>query len=237
MGSGEGWLSMWWVFVEDLDHEARFGLLQRHRPAPVTWADWVYGFLHPDAMEPDDKNEDDSAFEAFEAAQRAELRAEGLIASDVAYQTWLSQQTAVEWPWEQDRTPEDAARYWTRPFWFWSRQVAELRAEPGRQPPTVPPSWAACAEPLRTGEVRSPDTRTGLLTLARMLAAGRVAPPWELGLTPADFADTFEDDMGYADAFRLWGICALDDREQADRFLGDVPAAWQSWVAEQFRLG
>jgi len=232
MGAGEDWLSYWWVFVEGLDHESRFALLRRHRPAPVTWADWVYRFLYPAAKDEDDEYED-----AVLAERTAWLRAEGLVASDVAYHTWLLQQpTAVEWPWEQGRTPEDAARYWTRNFWFWSRRMVGMRGEAGWKPLVATPSWEGCAETLRTGQVHSPDVRAGLLTLARMLAAGRVAPPWELGLTPADFADTFDDDMSYTDAFRLWGICALDDREQFDQFVGDVPAAWEHWVAEQFQL-
>lgn len=231
MGPGESWLSMWHVFAEDLDADARLGLLQRHPPAPVTWADWVYRFLNPAVKDDDDEYDD-----AVLAERRAELRAEGLIASDAAYRTWRAQQPAVRWPWDDLALPTDAARYGTRELWFWSRHVAEVRAEPGWEPPTVPPPWEACGEPLRTGAIRSPNLGAGLLTLARMLAAGRVAPPWELGLTPASFADTFDDRMAYTDAFRLWGICALDDREQGERFIGVVPSAWKSWVAEHIPL-
>lgn len=92
--------------------------------------------------------------------------------------------------------------------------------------------------PLETGKVLALDLRQGLLSLAQMLSAGRVAPPWELGLSPDDFADSFAMDMGYADAFRLWGMSAFDDREHLYRSLGDskIPANWEEWIAQQFYL-
>lgn len=234
MGDGEDWLGLWHVFLEGLDPatEVRLAYLWRHPPAPVSWADAVLHALDP-ALADSDRKDDD---EAATAERRASLRRAGLIASDVAYPTWLAQQAGVTWPWEWDRDPETVARYWTRPLWFWSRQVVGLRRDPGWTAPAVPGRWRPCAEPLRTGTVAAPDPRRGLLTLARMLAAGRVAPPWELGLTPADFADTFDKDMGYVDAFRLWGMSAFDDREHRERYLADAaaPADWRAWAAEQF---
>lgn len=233
MGGGEDWLSLWHLFLDGLgpDSDVRLAYLRRHPPAPVTWADAVHEVLYPGADGAE--REDDAAV----LAERCEaLRRIGLIASDAAYRTWLVRQEGIRWPWADAETPEVAARYWTRNIWFWSRQVAGLRAGPGWEPPAVPSRWQACAVPLRTGEVRSPDTGKGLLTLARMLAAGRVTPPWQLGLTPADFADSFDDEMGYADAFRLWGMSALDDREQLQPYLSDAPEAWRRWCAEQFPL-
>jgi hypothetical protein len=44
-------------------------------------------------------------------------------------------------------------------------------------------------------------------------SAGRVTPPGQLGGTLEDFADSFENDMGYVDAFRLRGMSPFDDRE------------------------
>ena len=69
-----------------------------------------------------------------------------------------------------------------------------------------------------------------------MLSAGRVTPPWQLGLTLADFAHSFEDEMGFADAFRLWSMSSFDDREQLQRYLtaNDAPAVWDLWCADQF---
>jgi hypothetical protein len=86
--------------------------------------------------------------------------------------------------------------------------------------------------------VPSLDLRLGLLSLAQMLSAGRVVPPWQLGLSPADFADTFDDDMGFVDAFRLWGMHAFDDREQLQRYLAPtgVPAEWDGWAEERFHV-
>jgi hypothetical protein len=72
-----------------------------------------------------------------------------------------------------------------------------------------------------------------------MLSAGRVVPPWQLGMTFDDFADSFEDDMGYVDAFRLWGMSSFDDHEQLQCYLtaNEVPELWQRWSEEQFLLG
>src|SRR5262249_21035808 len=87
MGSGEDWMCMWHAFLEDVgpSYEVRLAYLRRHPPAPVTWADLVYRVLHPQSGKPDRKVGD-------EAERRAVLRRDGLIASDVAYATWLSQQ-------------------------------------------------------------------------------------------------------------------------------------------------
>jgi hypothetical protein len=230
MGVGESWLSMWRVFLDDLapDFAVRLGYLRRHQPAPVNWWEMVYQVLHPSAS--------DAQQEEEEAERRDALRQAGLIASDVAYPTWRAQQRDVRWPWEDAETPEHMARYWTRDFWFWSRRVVELRNTPDWRRPMVPEQWQVCAEPLKTGEVRSPDPGKGLLTLARMLCAGRVLPPWQLGLTPGDFTDSFADDMGYVDAFRLWGMSCFDDREQVQRYLaaGAAPAVWRRWCEERF---
>jgi hypothetical protein len=234
MGHGESWLGFYAVFVEGLEpsFDARLAYLRRHAPAPVSWADWVWSTLHPDD---DDEELDDDAEEAREAARRAELRGLGLVASDVAFPTWLRQQEGVRWPWAHSETPEDAARYWTRDLWFWSRQVAALRADPAWRAPEVPDAWRACAAPLATGVVGEIEVDRGLLSLARMLSAGAVSTPWQLGLDVGAFADSFEMDMGYVDAFRLWAMAAFDDREHVQRHLDatSTPAPWAAWIAEQ----
>jgi hypothetical protein len=230
MGGGEDWLSYWHAFLETLpaDFETRLAYLKRHPPAPINWSEWVYGVLHPSDEE--DAPHDEEAV----ARHRVELEPYEVIASDIAYRTWLGQQQGIRWPWEYAESPEDAARYWTRDLWFWSRQVAELRGSAGWALPAVPGPWHPIREPLETRGVRSLDLKLGLRTLAQMLAAGRVVPPWELGLGTDSFADSFEMDMGYADAFRNWGMAAFDDREQMNRFLGDIPEGWMTWVAEHF---
>ena len=68
-----------------------------------------------------------------------------------------------------------------------------------------------------------------------MLAAGDVTPPWALGLDVGDFANSFEPDMNYVDAFRLWGMSIFDDAPQFLGYLAAHPAppqAWQSWLTE-----
>ncbi|XYH93539.1 hypothetical protein ACMHYB_37590 [Sorangium sp. So ce1128] len=235
MGAGEDWIGLWGVFLEQLarDPETRIAYLRRHPPAPVSWADAVHEVLYPtERGEDDDGDEDDPA---AAAQRRSALLAQGLIASDVAFTTWLAQQQGVRWPWQHNDTPEEAARYSTRELWFWSRQVAELRRGSGWAPPAVPGGWRACAHALESGDAGPVDPRQGLLTLARLLCAGHVKAPWQLGLELADFADSYDDDMGYVDAFRLWGMSAFDDACQLRRYLEATraPSDWEAWVAEQ----
>ncbi|WP_437643967.1 hypothetical protein [Sorangium sp. So ce362] len=240
MGAGEDWMGLWGVFLEQLapDPESRIAYLRRHPPAPISWADAVHDVLYPaEGGDEDDSDEDDSDEDDPTAVvqRRSALLEQGLIASDVAFTTWLAQQKELSWPWEMYPTPEDAARYNTRELWFWSRQVAELRKGSGWTPPGVPESWRACAQALETGDAGMLDPHRGLLSLARVLCAGHVKAPWQLGLSLADFADSFEDDMGYVDAFRLWGMSAFDDADQLRRYLDAtrMPPDWEAWVAEQ----
>ncbi|WP_437766270.1 hypothetical protein WMF27_25470 [Sorangium sp. So ce281] len=247
MGSGEDWLGMWSVFLEQLapDRETRIAYLRRHPPAPITWAEAVHKVLHPTDERAEDEDGDEEEEDGDEeedpiaaASRRSALLEQGLIAVDVSFSIWLSQQDGVRWPWESYETPEKAARYNTREFWFWSRQVAELRRGDGWLPPAVPEGWRACATALASGDADPIEPRDGLLSLARLLCAGDVKAPWQLGLELADFADSFEDDMGYVDAFRLWGMSAFDDAHQLRRYLEAtrVPPGWEAWIAEQFPL-
>jgi hypothetical protein len=240
MGDGEGWLSYWYVFLENLDpaFETRLAYLQRHPPAPKNWADRVYGVLYPSAEDAEGAENEDQIIDQ----RRAELLYLGLIASDASFPIWLSQQEGVRWPWEfstdPDESPEHVARYWTRDLWFWSRQVAALRSQSGWTPPEGPESWQACAGALATGQLPAFDLTHGLLSLAQMLAAGRVLAPWQVKLTPADFVDSFEMDMGYVAAFRLWIMSAFDDREHFRRYLDGTkpPESWDEWLAENVHI-
>lgn len=240
MGAGEDWMGLWHVFLEQLspDFETRLAYLRRHPAAPVSWADAVHDVLFPVARHDDDDDqeydEDDTEDTANEvtAERRASLLNQGLIASDVAFATWLTRQTGVRWPWTYSETPRDAARYWTRELWFWSRQIAGLRSAGAWSLPPIPDSWQTCAAALETGNPGSLELREGLLSLAHMLCAGTVIPPWQLGLDTADFADSFDDDMGYVDAFRLWGMSAFDDAEHLQRYLEqtNAPTSWRAWI-------
>lgn len=231
MGAGETWLGKWRDFIQEMpaDFAARLAYLRRHPPAPYNWADFVKETLHPELEERLEEDDVDKTY-------LKELQNLGLIASDIAYPTWLAQQDGVAWPWEFDETPEEVARNWTRYLWFWSRQVAELRLCPDWQLPVVPPVWAACTSALQEAQPGTPDFKQGLLTLTRMLSANKLTPPWQLGLSLNDFADSYEDDMGYVDAFRLWGMSAFDDVEHLQKFLNDTdaPQAWQTWACEHF---
>jgi len=232
MGPGEDWLGLWSVFLDKLgtDPAARLAYLRRHAPAPVTWAGRVHFVLNPTDESEEYDWEDDTRRERIEA-----LTQQGLVASDIAFSTW-SRQHPDYLPWEDVRSPIKAARYRTRELWFWSRQMNERRGKPDWAPPALPLRWRACATPLKSGTATRLDVHKGLLSLARVLAAGRVVPPWELGLSPDDFADSFEDDMGYVDAFRLWGMSALDDKKQLESLLptASTPEEWRPWIAKHF---
>jgi hypothetical protein len=78
MGSGEEYFRNWREFLRRLpnDYETRLKYLNRHRPAPVSWSDWVLSILRPDAP-----------FGCTEIQAR-ELFQQGLIEHDAAYHTW-----------------------------------------------------------------------------------------------------------------------------------------------------
>ena len=235
MGTGEDWAMLFWTFLEELDtdYDIRLAYLNRHAPAPCSWSDSVWNILYPNReklSEPEDGFDDDD--------DPDELLALGLIASDIAYPTWLAQQDEITWPWKVAKTPSDAARYWTREFWFWSRQVQSLRDKGDLDVPRIPLRWRSCASAVKTGQLPELNPAKGLLTLAQMLCAGQVLPPWQLGMTPDAFADTFESDMGYVDAFRLWHMSAFDDDEHVRRYLADFdrPDEWEPWLDKQFHL-
>ncbi|WP_019011150.1 hypothetical protein [Deinococcus aquatilis] len=237
MGEGEDWIELWSAFLEQLpqDHDTRTAYLQRHPPAPVSWADTVHHVLFP--LEQGDDNDSDED-DLNRVQRRTALLEQGLIASDIAYSTWLGQQTRVCWPWEHNETPEDAARYSTREFWFWSRQVAALRRAGGWTPPTMPDAWQACRHALESGEADAIQLHQGLLSLAVMFCAGQVWAPWQLGLSLDEFEDSFENDMGYVDAFHLWGMSAFDDAGHLRRYLmsTQAPAAWAVWIEGELFL-
>ena len=237
MGDGEDWLRLWHLFLEQLGpgFEVRLAYLRRHPPAPVVWAASVYHALYSQSgREP--KPEDDDVAEALVAERRDSLLKQGLLASDIAYPTWLRQQRGIVWPWAYERTARKTARHYRRELWFWSRQIAGLREGPSWAPPKVPVGWRSCASALETGKVGRLDLRQGLISLAQMLSAGRVQPPWQLGLELSDFADSFENDMGYVDAFRLWGQSVFDDLQQLRLYLDatQVTPDWEAWAQDQF---
>jgi hypothetical protein len=231
MGSGEDYLHQWRKAVKAMpeDYETRLQFLQSYRPAPLTWTNLVFAVLYPQA----DKHADaDKEFSDEEIQNYVEL---GLIAYDAPYQTWIAEQQHIAWPWQNIETPEDAARYNTREFWFFCRQLNAVREQGIPVFEEIPEKWKSIESQLKTGEVGEVDTRQGLLTLAQMLCAGTVEPPWKYGLTPQDSEDSYEDDMGYADAFRLWIMSAFDD----DRLLWElcnksgIPADWLQRLEEE----
>lgn len=232
MGVGEDWLGLWHVFVEQLPKSdaARLAYLRRHPAAPLNWADHVDAVLRW-------RDDNIGEYSELSHARVLELEHLGLVGSDVAFSTWLDRQRGkIVWPWLIVSTPETAARYHTRAFWFWSRQALLNRGTIA--PPSLPDPWSECREPLLTGNLPTPDLARGLHSMAMLLCAGRPPPPWRLGLSLSDFEDSFEDDMGYVDAFRLWAMSCFDDVEQLRDYCSDSQptASWQDWLAEETGL-
>ena len=238
MGAGESWLSLWGAFLRERlepTFQARLAYLRRHPPAPFTWGGSVYRVLYPDCIDPDTLEEGEE--EITLNARRQELVDRGLIAPDASYVTWLGQQRGViTWPWEgsPSRGPEEEARHRTRELWFWSRQLEMVRARAGWEPPQVPAHWAACEEAIATGQTGPLDLSRGLLSLAIMLSAGDLLPPWKVGLSLGDFKDSFEPDMGYVDAYRSWVMDAFDDPLVYGVHLAEhAPSEpWRVWLEE-----
>ena len=232
MGTGEAYLDDYYTFIQQLsnDYETRLNYLKRHRPAPLNWDTYVLSILYPDR----ELNQEFGV--GCSPTEILNLLNLGLVEHDAAYHTWLKQQDNIvlPWLWFASETPEEAARHNTREFWFFSRQLTELRERGNFQIEHVPSEWESVESQLMTGHLGDIDSTNGLLTLARMLCAGSVQPPWEIGLAPDDFTDSFEMDMGYADAFRLWIMSAFDD----DRLLRKmfqktgIPDNWVEWVDE-----
>lgn len=207
--------------------------LKRHSPAPVTWSDVVLGVLYPDAGW-----EEKFGCSPTDIEQLLNL---GLVEYDVAYNTWLKGQSAIVWPWSLPvgDTPEQTAPYCTREFWFCSRQIAAARGESGLESFEVPEPWRRVESQLSSGRVGDVALSQGLLTLAKMLCAGSVQPPWEFGMSPAHITNSFQMDMGYADAFRLWIWSAFDDDKLVRELLqqSGIPSEWTKWVDEHTRYG
>jgi hypothetical protein len=227
MGYGEDYFHDWLDFIATLpdDYDTRIAYLSRHRPAPINWANLMLRVLYP--SQEWDKESDRYAVEKLKLLDR------GSIAYDAAYQTWLQQQSEIAWPWQIfGDNPEDVARYCTREFWFFSRQY-DFASQSGDVPLIeVPAKWENLAPELLTGKLGKVDPAQGLFTLAQMLCTVSVLPPWLLGLSPDDFTDSFEMNMGYVDAFRLWMMSAFDDDVLLTQILSNpgVPTEWSSWI-------
>jgi hypothetical protein len=243
MGSGESWLGFFGLFLEKLptDFDTRLAYLRRHAKAPYTWSESVHHVLYPNDIDDDDDDDDDDDGEKERAGKRerrVKLVEMGLVAEDIAYFTWRKKQIEVAWPWDHSETPIDAGRYWTRDLWFWSRHVAELRS--GGEIPAfeAPEAWQEIAQIVRHGKTPTVAPKDGLSSLVRNLAAGTMVAPWQIGLSLEDFGDTFDMDMGYVDAFRLWGMSAFDDKPTIERFQREtrMPESWSAWMDEQFFL-
>ena len=230
MGSGECYRYRWYDFLETLpkDYSTRLAYLQRHQPAPINWCRSASSVLFPD-IEPEEEYEYDCS-----KAEQAKLLELGVIKYDAAYQTWLQQQTEIVWPWSYGDSPEEAVRYRARDFEFFSRHFNEFRIQLNVKLPSVPRKWKAIKTQFLTATLGKVDPSKGLLTLAQMLCAGDIRSPWQLGLPLSDFKDSFEDDMGYSDAFRLWMMSLDDDQRFLKLFPKDkVPEEWLPWLDEQ----
>jgi len=235
MGAGETYGYDWYKFIVSLpeDYDTRLNYLRRHRAAPLNWGDEVLNVLYPNL-----ESEQEYGCSQAEISRLLNL---GLVEYDAAYHTWLSKQSEIMWPWSwlASDSPKEAARYRNRELWFFSRQLDRARQHGDVKFATVPDSWKNVETQLLTGQLGDVNPAQGLLTLAQMLCAGSVKPPWTLGLTLEDFTDSFEIDMGYSDAFRLWIMSAFDDdmllREMLQKT--KIPKEWIEWIKEEADFG
>ena len=254
MGHGESWIVLWHLFLEDLatDRETRLAYLQRHTPIPYSWAENAFGVLVPRTLEY-------GQVDRSEPASIAALHQLGLLGEDASYVWWLRRHEEVQWPWTGDQDPATAARVGARAFGFWSRRIAALRAEVSEddssdmdwlmrvaaawkgaasaEVPEVPEAWRELLPVLRSGVLPEElDLSKGLHTLATMLCAGKVVPPWKFGLTIDAAEQDFGEDMGFADAFFLWVMSAFDDAHGLEAYLRahDAPEAWFDQVTPMF---
>ena len=233
MGDGEEYFFDWYNFVETIptDYDSRLEYLRSHRPAPLNWGDAVLEVLYPDA-------ETDQEF-GCSPAETEKLLSLEVIKHDAAYETWLGHQTKLTFPWSfpVGGTPEEAALYCMRDFWFFSRRFNVSRGDISID--QIPANWASVQTQLETGQLGEVSPENGLLTISQMLCAGDVRPPWHFQLTPDDFECSFEIDMGYSDAYRMWIKCSFDDdkliREMLDN--SGVPGDWADWIHEQTNFG
>ena len=231
MGSGEQYLHDWYDFLKTIpaNFESRLAYLKHHRPAPLNWGNMVYHTLYPNSQQKYDAD-CKSHIQNF-------LKLE-IVEYDAAYQTWHNKQQKLVWPWTFSffDTPEKAARYITREFWFFSRQLQSQRTSEFVITEDIPSNWQDVRHEIQTGAVINIDPSKGLLTLAKMLCAGSVVPPWKLGLSLENFEDDFDMDMGYVDAFRLWIMCCFDDESLLSQVLknSDINDEWQEWITEQY---
>lgn len=226
MGSGESWGMAWHEFLKRFETPAEIkAYLKRQRPAPMNWADNVASLLGIE--EPD---YEDDEYDAWVETQQKTLLSEGLIKSDVAYENWCALHPDIVWPWKYGETPKQAARYSTRDFWFFSRRIAEARGA-GLDIPKIPTKWKSMRAVIETGEYKFKPQK-GLKTLARMMCAGDVKAPWEMGLSPKSSECSFEMDMDFIDAFNLFAMSAFDDKPQLSAFLKrtKLPTEWEPWV-------
>lgn len=230
MGTGEDYLHNWRRFLKTVpvDYSKRLNYLRQHKPAPFSWGDVVLEVLYPH------QKRDAFGCSDSEIKQLQEL---GLVEADSAYNIWRHQQTELVFPWSfsVDITPEEAARYHTREFWFFSRYLKENRDQVRLV--NIPSAWQSLQTPLETGQladISTTETKEGLFTLAKMLCAGDIQPPWHLGLTSDDFKDSFELDMGYTDAYQLWMMSAFDDDRLFNEMLAKyaIPNNWTDWISE-----
>ncbi|MCX4241133.1 hypothetical protein [Paraliomyxa miuraensis] len=244
MGAGEGWLMMWWQWMErqPTDRTWRLAYLQRHAPAPRSWQRSAMWVLDPTAKEDYDDHEDDGDEDevagVLDERQRAllhELEHAGVVGDDVAILAWLRLADPPGPPWDERRTVATAVRYDARSLSFLARWARDRRndgtlarwleavAEPS-------PGWRAFRDALASGQppARLPDDPREQLAIL-LAAYGEPPSPWSRGESPEALELQFEDDTSFAGAWVEWAMESFDDRTTWLGYLSRGPAAPPEW--------
>ena len=230
MGYGEGWRDVWhtWLGRQGWGPTERLAYLAQH-PAPHTWVRTVLAVLEPSAP---------GAWDEPQVARTSELSAAGLLGVDVSYPAWKAVRPAGSSARSVTRDClRDAQRHRSRELGFLGRWAQESRGTPMldewlRGAEQADASWRPFLSALARGRMPStlpPCSRERVAV--RLAAVGRAAAPWALGAAASTLTESFDDEVGDADAWHGWAWVSFEDRPSFATYLESQPPFSEAWDA------